>query len=197
MKTIKLNENQKLIAYGLIICLFIYSPFIIGDIRGYRPELRFFGDLHIAGFPSFVLARSYALDFVVFGIDFVTSNGSSSFFLRPNFPAYYVPQFLLLNTVGHFEKLSTPLLFSLLIYINGSVSLIFSALYSKNILKMGFWSSILCGALFTTFISQQYGQVAFFNVVAFFPAALYSIALAFDKQDGATRKLLLSLPIVC
>jgi hypothetical protein len=197
MNAIKLNENQKIIMWGLIICLFIYSPLIIGDLRGYRPELRFLGDLHIGGFPSFILARNYALDFVTFGIDFVTSNGSTSFFLRPNFPSYYTPQFLLLNSLGHFEKLTSPLLFSLLIYINGVISLIFSALYSKNILKMGFWSSILCGALFTTFISQAYGQIAFFNVVAFFPAALYSIALAFEKRDGVTIKLLLSLPIIC
>jgi len=170
---------------------------IIGDLRGYRPELRFLGDLHIAGFPSFILARNYALDFVTFGIDFVTSNGSSSFFLRPNFPSYYTPQFLLLNTAGHFQKLSSPLLFSILIYISGAISLIFSALYSKNILKMGLWSSMLCGAIFTTLISQQYGQIAFFNVAACFPAVLYTTALAFEKQNGATRKLLLSLPIVC
>ncbi len=191
-----LNKELLIVLSALFICFILYSPFLMGHLRGYKPELRFLGDLQIAGYPSFIYARNLAMEYAFYGMDFLTANGSSSLFLRPNFGVYYLPQFILLNSIGHIKYLSDPFLFVILLYFNAVVCMIFTALFCSRMLKFNLLSSLFCGVLFTAFSAQTFGQITFLNVASIFPAVLYSFFVAADEKLSLKGRLILSIPLI-
>ena len=48
------NNNKFIVLLCLAITLIYFSPFLLSSLRGYHPELKFFGDLHLAGYPAFI-----------------------------------------------------------------------------------------------------------------------------------------------
>jgi hypothetical protein len=199
MRLLSFNQPSSAAWMALLVSILYFSPFMLGHLRGYQPELRFIGDLQIAGYPAFVLARDYALNFIHYGMDLATANGSSSMFLRPNFGIYYPVQYLLLHTLGQLYFLSTPFLMFLMFIINGTISITFSQLYIRRFLGLSPASALLCGVLYLAFTSQMYGQVTFFNVTSNFPPMLYALGFALEKKGRSDGKTMfwLSVPVLC
>jgi hypothetical protein len=199
MKSQKFNPYASVVFIAFLVSFFYFSPLMLGHLRGFSPELRFLGDLQVAGYPSFVLAREYAQEFIHYGMDLVTANGASSMFLRPNFGVYYPVQYLLLHTLGQFAFFSTPFLLFLMFIVNGTISITFSHLYIKRFLGLSASSALLCSVLYFAFTVQMYKQIPFYNVTSFFPAMLFVFGLALEKDERPNGMTMfwLSIPVLC
>lgn len=197
----KLTENNKnhLILFVASFCVtFIYfSPFFLNALRGYRPELRFYGDLQILYFPAFIQTSKYAHDWIFRGIDFFTANGSSSLFVRPNITSrYYLPQLILQTIFSITNNSFAAKIFTLQMWINGFIAMFFTGLWLNKISKINIYFSLLGGALFFSIISYSYNQITFFYVAATFPALLYCLSHSLSQKTTLSQKILLSIPFI-
>ncbi len=194
-----MNKNKQIFIFFLL-CFFlsflIFSPFFLASLRGFKPELRFTGDLQIACLPAFIQAGKYFKDFVYYGIDFFTANGSSSFFNRPNMPSYFMPQFILQNLFRFSSNSHEIKLFFLQMWLNGFVALLFTTLLLNKILRIDLLPSLFGGTLFLLLIFSSYGQISFFNVACYFPVLIYALSFSLINKTSLYQKILLSIPIV-
>lgn len=181
---------------SICVTFFYFSPFLLSSIRGYKPELKFVGDLQLAGYPAFIQVGKYLNDWALYGIDFFTANGSSSLFLRPNFTSYYLPQLLIQSVIHASNNNQAALLFTFQMWLNGFLAMLFTTLWLNNILKINMYASLLGGALFFSIIGYIYGQIAFFNVACVFPSLMYCLSIAIKQKTDIYQKVLLSLPII-
>lgn len=179
-----------------VVTLAYFSPFILGALRGYKPELRFLGDLELAGFPAFIQTGKYFSDFTYFGIDFFTANGSSSLFTRPNFTTYFLPQFILQNFIHVTDNTIAVKLFVFEMWLGGFLAMVFTTLWLNKIIKIRFYLSLFGGALFFSIVGYIYSQISFFYVACSFPPLIYCFSVVLVKKTDIYQKLLLSIPVV-
>jgi hypothetical protein len=192
----QLTSTKFIVFLCLIVTFLYFSPFLLGSLRGYHPELKFFGDLQIAGYPAFIQAGKYFDDLIFFGIDFFTANGSSSFFNRPNVPSYYLPQVIIQSIVTAESNNHAAHLFVFQMWINGFLAMLFTSLWLNRIARVNIYASIIGGTVFFSLISFVYSQIAFFNVASIFPMVVYALSISILKDTGFYDKMLLSIPLV-
>jgi hypothetical protein len=192
-----LKNNIFLISlYCLITTVVFYSPFLISSLRGYQPEFRFLGDLHLAGFPLFVQLGKYFSQYTYFGIDFFTANGSSSLFIRPNVPAFYPPQLILETLIRTNSNINSAKLFLFQIWAVGFIGMFFTALWMKSFAKLSIYQSIFGGAIYIGVVTYVYSQPGFLYVVLTLPVLIYCFSYGLERETNTSQKILLSLPIV-
>jgi hypothetical protein len=193
------NLSQDFLVLFLITfftTLVYFSPFFVSALEGYKPELRFTGDLQILNFPLSIQAGKYFHEWTFEGIDFFTANGSSSAFLRANLPIYYLPQ-LILQTIFNVSSNALSVKFFLFVmWLSGFIAMIFTALWLNKVLKIGLYLSLLGGALYFSIIGYSYGQMEFFYVFCSFPPLIYCLSVALIKETNFAQKILLSIPFL-
>ena len=196
MKIKNMNKFLILLLASMLVTVVYFSPLVLGSFRGYKPELRFLGDLQIACYPAYIQAGKYFTDFAYYGIDFFTANGSSSFFNRPNLSSYYLPQLLLQSVVRVYENTNETKLFAIQLWLNAILAMLFTAIWLNKFMKIDVLPALLGGALFFSLVSNTYGQVAFFNVACIFPALMYAFTYSLRIETDWYQKVLLSVPLV-
>lgn len=196
----KLTKNTKdyliIILTSILVTVVYFSPFLLNAFRGYKPELRFLGDLQLAGYPAFIQTGKYFSDWIYSGIDLFTANGSSSLFNRPNFTSYYLPQLLLQSIIHVSDNTHAAKLFTVQMWLSGFISMLFTALWLSKIIKINIYPSLLGGALFFSIVGYSYSQIAFFNVACMFPAVIYCLSISLAIRTDIYQKVLLALPLV-
>lgn len=197
MKSIKIkNDSLTIFLISILVTVVYFSPFLLGAFRGFKPELRFVGDLQLAGYPAFIQAGKYFSDWIYYGMDFFTANGSSSLFNRPNFSTYYLPQLLLQNVFRVSDNAGAAKLFVVQIWLNGFIAMLFTTLWLNKIIKINIYPSLLGGALFFSIVGYIYGQISFLNVACTFPALIYCLSMSLLRPTDIYQKILLSIPLV-
>ncbi len=195
-----LTENTKnyllIFFVTMVVTFFYFSPYLVSALRNYKPELRFVGDLQLAGYPSFIQTGKYFHDWIFKGIDFFTANGSSSLFMRPNFPVYYLPQLILQTIFNISNNDLSAKLFMIQLWLNGFIAMLFTTLWLNKIAKIDIYSSLLGGTLFFSIVAYVYSQIAFLNVVCVFPALMYCLSISLTQKTDIYQKILLSIPLV-
>lgn len=196
----KLATNKKnyliLLFVSLLATIIYFSPFLIGAFRGFKPELRFRGDLQLAGYPAFIQTGKYFAEWTYYGMDFFTGNGASSLFMRPNFPVYYLPQLLLQSIIHVSDNASVAKLFTIQMWINGFLAMLFTTMWLNKLVRINIYPSLLGGALFFSIVGQSYNQIAFYNVTCCFPALIYCLCISLSRKTDIFQKVLLSIPLV-
>ena len=196
----QLKENKKnyltLFFVTLLVTVVYFSPFLISAFRGYKPELRFLGDMQLAGFPAFIQAGKYFGDWTYLGIDFFTANGASSLFTRPNFSTYYPPQLLLQSIIHVSDNTRAAKLFTIQMWLNGFLAMLFTTMWLNKIIKINIYPALLGGALFFSIVGYIYSQISFFNVACTFPALIYCLSISISRKTDIYQKVLLSIPLV-
>jgi len=190
------SSNLFLILITILVSGIFYSPYFINSIRGYQPELRFVGDLHLAGFPLFIQLGKYFSQYTYYGIDFFTANGSSSLFIRPNVPGYHPLQLILETIIRPTNNINSAKLFTFQLWLHGFLAMLFTSIWMRDVAKLGVYQALIGGTLFLGVVSYGYSQPSFFYIACLFPAFLYSLAYAFTRKTNLSQNILLSLPLV-
>lgn len=193
------EENKRyllLFLTTLLVTLVYFSPFVLSALRGYKPELRFLGDLQLAGFPSFIQAGKYFSDWTYRGLDFFTANGASSLFTRPNFSTYYLPQLLLQSVFQPTDNTDAAKLFTVQMWLGGFLAMLFTTLWLNKIVRINIYLSLLGGSLFFSIVGYIYSQISFLNVAYTFPILMYCLSVSISRKTDILQKILLSIPLV-
>ena len=180
---------------SLICALILPAIFFSSPLFGPNPQFNFFGDLYNLYFPQFVEGYHLAKNSTFSGIDFLTNNGASAYFLRPNIPAYY-PAFQLVYLVFSFdtiEGLARALM--VILYAHSVLALYFSVRIGRKYFQMDRSTSLLLGVLFFGAAAYQYNIIPFYFATTLFPLMLY-FALKSIKESSWWRLALYSFPFV-
>ncbi|MCD6707127.1 MAG: hypothetical protein LT080_11845 [Thiobacillus sp.] len=187
-----LNKNTEIqsLVWALILSTIFFSPYLFTA----NPQFNFFGDVAILYFPQFVegyhMARSGALT----GIDFLTSNGSTTYFLRPNIPVYY-PPYQLTYLLFHFETIEElARAFVFIAYAHSVLAAYYCMRIGRKYFQMDHGTSLLFSVLYFGAISYYaFTAPPFYYVAALFPFLLY-FALQSVEKPGWWRLSLHSFP---
>lgn len=138
------------------------------------------------------MAKSGALA----GIDFLTSNGSTAYFLRPNIPVYY-PPYQLTYTLFHFETIEgLARAFVFIAYAHSTLAAYYCMRIGRKYLQMDHATSILFSVLYFGAIAYYaFTAPPFFYVAALFPFLLY-FALQSTEKNAWWYMPLYSFPYV-
>lgn len=188
------NDSSKIVifAWSLILATIYFSPHILLK----NPHFNIFGDVAILYFPQFVEGYHLAKSGAFVGIDFLTSNGSTAYFLRPNIPVYYPPYQLTyaLFTFETVEGLARAFIF--ILYAHCILAGYYGMLIGRKYFAMTEGSSILFAVLYFGCISSvAFTAPPFYYVSALFPLLLYC-ALKAQTETNWWRISLYSFPYV-
>lgn len=173
--------------WALIFSFLIFSPFIVGK----DPQLKFVGDLHHLYFPQFVEGYYLARSGTLAGVDFLTNNGASVYFLRPNIPAWYPPyQLTYLFHFGSIESLAK--VFILILSVHSFLSIYVCMRLSRRFFHLEF-GALLFASLYTFAVARWIYITPFYLVATLFPLVIY-IALRSPYEWAWWRLALFSVP---
>lgn len=188
------NSNNKFNIFlcSLLLSTLYYSPYIFLK----NPQFNFFGDVAILYFPQFVEGYHMAKSGAFLGIDFLTSNGSTGYFLRPNIPVYY-PPYQLVYALFNFESLQgLARAFVLVAYAHCVLAGYYCMLIGRRFFAMTQGSSILFAVLYFGTISfTAFTAPPFYYVSSLFPFLLYYSLQSYNQTSWWLISLY-SLPFV-
>ncbi len=187
------KERLGFLLLAAVIPLAFFAPYLFAQ----HPHHLFFGDNAILYFPQFVEGYHLARRGALAGIDFLTNNGASAYFLRPNLPSFYPPYYLI-YALFRFETISgLASAYVFLWYAHAVLGFYSCARLGRIHFQLGHWASVLLAVLYIGAISRySFGMPIFYYPAALFPLLLYS---AIDScQTTATwwRVTLRSIPYV-
>lgn len=186
------NERVKSFALALIFSTIFFSSYLFTK----NPQLNFFGDVAILYFPQFVEGYHMARSGALAGIDFLTSNGSTAYFLRPNIPVYY-PPYQLTYALFHFETIEgLARAFVFIAYAHSILAAYYCMRIGRKYFQMTHGTSALFSVLYFGAIAYYaFTAPPFYYVAALFPFLLY-FALQSAKKMDWWRVSLYSFPYV-
>lgn len=186
---IKNTKIQNLV-WAIVLSTIFFSPYLFTA----NPQFNFFGDVAILYFPQFVEGYHMANSGALAGIDFLTGNGSTAYFLRPNIPVYY-PPYQLTYALFHFETIEAlARAFVFIVYAHSILAAYYCMQVGRKFFKMEQGTSILFSVLYFGAISYYaFTAPPFYYVAALFPFLLY-FALQSVEKTGWWRMSLHSFP---
>lgn len=189
--TIDKDARQSLI-WAFALSTIFFSPYLFTS----KPHFKFFGDVAILYFPQFVEGYHMAKSGALAGIDFLTSNGSTAYFLRPNIPVYY-PPYQLTYALFHFETIGgLARAFVFIAYAHSTLSAYYCMRIGRKYLQMDHGTSILFSVLYFGAIAYYaFTATPFYYVAALFPFLLY-FALQSAEKNAWWHMPLYSFPYV-
>lgn len=164
------NEKTLSFTWAFFLSTIFFSPYLFTS----NPHFKFFGDVAILYFPQFVEGYHMAKSGALSGIDFLTSNGSTAYFLRPNIPAYY-PPYQLTYALFHFESIEgLARAFVFILYAHTTLAAYYCIRIGRKYLQMDHATSILFSVLYFGGIANcAFTAPPFFYVAALFPFLIY------------------------
>jgi hypothetical protein len=154
---------------SVFLAVLVFSPLLFNE----RPELLFSGDLHNLYFPQFVNGYYQSKASLWYGVDLLTNNGSSAYYLRPNIPVYYPPNILIYKLLNLYGISEFAIAFVWSLCIHAAVSLYAVFRFSEKYLKLDFRLAMLCGTSYVFTIVQIVSLTPFFYIAALFPVLVY------------------------
>jgi hypothetical protein len=187
-----LNEKNHSLTWAFFLTTIFFSPYLFTS----NPHFNFFGDVAILYFPQFVEGYHMAKSGALVGIDFLTSNGSTAYFLRPNIPVYY-PPYQLTYALFHFDSIEgLARAFVIIAYAHSTLAAYFCMRIGRKYLQMDYATSILFSVLYFGAIAYYaFTAPPFFYVAALFPFLLY-FALQSTEKNTWWQMLLCSFSYV-
>lgn len=169
------NAEIQNLTWALVLSTIFFSPYLFTA----NPQFNFFGDVAILYFPQFVEGYHMAKGGALTGIDFLTSNGSTAYFLRPNIPVYY-PPYQLIYTLFHFETIEgLARAYVIIVYTHSILAAYYCMQIGRKYFQMGHGPSLLFSVLY-------FGAIAYYAFTAppfYFVAALFPFILYFALQS--------------
>lgn len=188
--SLKSSDVQSL-AWAIALATIFFSPYLFQ----LNPQFNFFGDVSILYFPQFVEGYHLAKEGILAGIDFLTSNGSTAYFLRPNIPVYYPPYQLIYAL--NFESVgSLARAFVFIAYAHSVVAAYYCMKIGRKYFQMDYGTSLLFAVLYSYAIADSaLTAPPFYYVAALFPLLLY---FAFQSVGMKSYRLvpLYSIPYI-
>jgi hypothetical protein len=186
-----LTERFQSLLWAIILPAIFFSSQLFSS----NPQFNFFGDLYQLYFPQFVEGYHLANNGTLTGIDFLTNNGASAYFLRPNIPAFY-PIYQLLFLLFSFETIDAlGKAYVFVLYIHSVLALYFSMRLGRRFFQLDNASSLLLGVLYFGAIAHAYPIPPFYFLASLFPLLLY-FSLRSLQEASWWRLILYSFPYV-
>lgn len=188
------GSEECAVHFGLAWALstLFFSPYLFIS----NPQFNFFGDVAILYFPQFVEGYHMARSGALLGLDLLTSNGSTAYFLRPNIPVYY-PPYQLIYALFRFETIEgLARAFVFIAYAHSLLSTYYCLRIGRKFFQLDHGSSILFSVLY--FGASSYSAFTappFYYVASLFPFLLY-FALYSVNETKWWRVFLFSFPYV-
>lgn len=180
---------------SLMWALVLPAIFFSSQILAPDPQFNFFGDLYNLYFPQFVEGYHLAKNGTFIGIDFLTNNGASAYFLRPNIPAFY-PVYQLVYLLFSFETIEgLARAYVLILYVHSVLAVYFAMRIGQKFLQMDIATALLLGVLYFGAIAYSYPIPPFYFVASLFPLLLY-FALKSVEESAWWRLVLISFPYI-
>ena len=180
---------------SLILALILPAIFFSSQLFAPDPQFNFFGDLYNLYFPQFVEGYHLAKNGTFTGIDFLTNNGASAYFLRPNIPAFY-PFYQLVYLFFSFETIEAlARAYVGILYAHSVIALYFSMRIGRKYFQMDNATSLLLGVLYFGAVANSYPIPPFYFLASLFPLLLY-FALRSVEESARWRLALYSFPYV-
>ena len=188
----KKNEAFHSLAWAIFLPTILFMPYLATR----NPQLLFFGDNAILYFPQFVEGYYMASRGTMAGIDFLTNNGASAYFLRPNIPAFY-PPYQIVYHLFRFETIEgLARTFVIILYLHSVLTVYFCMRIGSRYFHLNSGASLLLAVLYFGAISRfSYIMPIFYFVASLFPFLLY-FALRSTEAKVWWRVTLYSLPYV-
>lgn len=184
------KDTRQSLAWAIILPAILFMPYLASK----NPQYLFFADNANLYFPQFVEGYYMALNGTLAGIDFLTNNGASAYFLRPNIPAFYPPyqvayHLFRFETIGGLARA-----FIFILYIHSVLTVYFCMRIGRKYFQMDNPASLLFAVLYFGAIARfSYFLPIFYFVAALFPFLLFS-ALRSVEENTWWRITLLSFP---
>ena len=177
---------------SLIFSIVLFSPLLFSA----KPWLLFSGDLHNLYFPQFIRGYYLAKSHVWYGVDLLTNNGASAYFLRPNIPTYYPPHIIIykLFELDGIVQFSRAFVWSLCIHAMLAFYSIIKL--SKRFLKFNIWYALILAVSYVFTIAKSNELTPFYYVAALFPAIIY-LSLTLLRNKSWKLGLISSAAYVC
>lgn len=180
---------------NLMWALVLPAIFFSSQLFAPNPQYNFFGDLYNLYFPQFVEGYHLAKSGTFSGIDFLTDNGASAYFLRPNIPAFY-PVYQLVYLLFRFETIEgLARAYVVILYAHSVLALYFSIRIGQRYFQLERPTAVLLGVLFFGAIAYSYPIPPFYFVASLFPLLLY-FALKSVEESSWWRLVLISFPYI-
>lgn len=180
------------VIFSLAFSIVLFSPLLFSK----KPELLFAGDLHNLYFPQFIRGYYLAKQNIWYGVDLLTNNGSSVYFLRPNIPAYYPLHFVIyklfaINGITQFANA-----FVLSLCAQASLAFFATLRLSQSFLKLEFKYSLFFAVAFVFSIAKSNGLTPFYYIASLFPVLVY-VALISMRQRSWLVSFIGSFAYIC
>lgn len=176
------------LGWALFLSFLIFSPLLLEK----HSQFNFLGDLHQLYFPQFVEGYHMARSGALAGIDFLTNNGASAYFLRPNIPVWY-PPYQLTYFLFRFESIESLVkAFILILFAHSIVSIYVCMRLGRRCFQLEF-GSLLFASLYTFAVARWIHLTPFYFVATLFPLVIY-IALRSAGESRWWRLALFSVP---
>ncbi|OIR10722.1 hypothetical protein GALL_74920 [mine drainage metagenome] len=180
---------------SLMWALILPAIFFSSQLFAPDPQFNFFGDLYNLYFPQFVEGYHLAKNGAFTGIDFLTNNGASAYFLRPNIPVFY-PIYQLVYLLFSFETIEAlARAYVGVLYAHSVIALYFSMRIGRKYFQLDNATSLLLGVLYFGAIANSYPIPPFYFVASLFPLLLY-FALRSVEESAWWRLALYSFSYV-
>jgi len=178
---VPLYKNNKIQSFiwAFFLTTIFFSPYLFTS----NPHFNFFGDVAILYFPQFVEGYYMAKSGALSGIDFLTSNGSTAYFLRPNIPVYY-PPYQLTYALFDFKSIEgLARAFVFIAYAHSTLAAYYCMRIGYKYFQMDHATSILFSvSYFGAITYYAFTAPPFFYVAALFPFLLYFALQSTEKN---------------
>jgi hypothetical protein len=173
------NEKIQSLAWAFSLTTIFFSPYLFTS----NPHFNFFGDVAILYFPQFVEGYHMAKSGALAGVDFLTSNGSTAYFLRPNIPVYY-PPYQLTYALFNFESIEgLARAFVFIAYAHTTLAAYYCMRIGRKYLQIDRATSIFFSVLYFGAITYSaFTAPPFFYVAALFPFLLFFSLQSTEKN---------------
>lgn len=189
----KLPRNlSRDVLVSLLFAILIFSPFLFTG----HPEFLFSNDLYNLYFPQFVQGYQLANAQTWYGIDILTNNGASAYYLRPNIPAYYPPHLLIFKfiTLNGITELAKAFVWGLCIH--AALSFFAILRLSQKYFDLDFKFSLFLATAYVFSIVKIIWLTPFYYVAIWFPILVYVALNALQRKTWPTY-MIGSLAYVC
>jgi hypothetical protein len=170
IRYISTNEIARTLFFALVLSTIFFGSYLFDK----NPQLKFFGDLAILYFPQFVRGYHLSLQGAWSGIDFLTGDASSGYFLRPNIPVYY-PVYQIVYFLGRFSTIeSLARAFVAILCLHSVVATYFCIRIARRYFDLNFKSALLFAVFYVFAVSDSaFTEPPFYYVATLFPIVLY------------------------
>lgn len=184
------NLGSKNFVVALILSTVLFSSYLFSV----KPQLMFFGDVAILYFPQFVEGYHLAKMGALVGIDFLTGNGSTAYFLRPNIPVYYPIYHLVYWMIPAASVETLARAFVFMMYAHSILATYYCIKIGQKYFSLTLGTSIFFAAMYSGAIAfYAFLEPPFYYVAALFPLLLYFSICSIEKS-GWWRMVFHSLP---